>query len=224
MTFSSSAVAGSRQDCRNVPRSADDQLAYMAVLPNNGIEFPPRLPFEQWLNIGRHLSAIRSSSAWSLGDWLVYGMKSYSGRYRNAVERTSLDYQTLRNYAWVAKRFPLSRRRDTLSFAHHAEVAALPDPEQDYWLRKATELGWSVRELRREVRQSLRERAASEGPDDEDRPSPGSAAEEVKLDIRISHDELRDCRAAADRLGLSTEEWIISSLRKAAHQILSASE
>ncbi len=32
--------------------------------------------------------------------------------------------------AWVARRFPVSRRRDTVSFQHHAEVAALPEPEQ----------------------------------------------------------------------------------------------
>ena len=43
-----------------------------------------------------------------------------------------LDYQTLRNYAWVARRFAMSRRRDTLSFGHHAEVPALPEPEQGY--------------------------------------------------------------------------------------------
>ena len=48
-----------------------------------------------------------------------------------------LDYQTLRNYAWVARRFPAGRRRAGVSFAHHAEVARLPEPEQDYWLRRA---------------------------------------------------------------------------------------
>ena len=112
------------------------------------------------LRIGRQLEAVASSSAWCLGDWLSYGRAAYAGRYRDAVEQTSLDYQTLRNYAWVAGRFPLSRRRDTLSFGHHAEVAALPEPEQDFWLRKAGDLGWSRNHLRCEVRASLRERRA----------------------------------------------------------------
>ena len=71
-------------------------------------------------------------AAWCLGDWLVFGEQAYAGRYRQAIERTSLDYQTLGNYAWVAKRFSLSRRRDELSFGHHSEVAALPEPEQDF--------------------------------------------------------------------------------------------
>jgi hypothetical protein len=64
--------------------------------------------------------------------WLIHGENAYSGRYRDAIEQTSLDYQTLRNYAWVARSLPLSRRRDTLSFAHHAEVARPPECEQDF--------------------------------------------------------------------------------------------
>lgn len=129
------------------------------LLPRIGLQIPPKFPYEGWLAIGTQLSGLASSSAWCLGDWLSYGEKTFSGRYREAIEQTSLDYQTLRNYAWVAKRFPMSRRRDTLSFGHHTEVAALPDPEQDYWLRKAEELSWSCKELRRELRVSLMERA-----------------------------------------------------------------
>lgn len=39
----------------------------------------------------------------------------------------------------------MSRRRDTLSFGHHAEVAARAEPEQDYWLRQAEEHCWPVK-------------------------------------------------------------------------------
>lgn len=46
--------------------------------------------------------------------------------------------------AWVARRFGKSRRRDTLHFSHHAEVAALAEPEQDFWLRKAEAHNWPV--------------------------------------------------------------------------------
>ena len=88
----------------------------------------------------------------------------YEGRYREAVERTGLDYQTLRNYARIARRFEVSRRRETLSFGHHAELASLSEPEQDFWLRKAEQFSWSTSRLRREVRASLRERN-----DDQDR-------------------------------------------------------
>ena len=75
--------------------------------------------------------------------WLVYGESQFKDRYEEAIRRTSLNYQTLRNYTWVARRFDLSRRRDNLSFGHHAEVAALDPPEQEFWLRKAEKYGWS---------------------------------------------------------------------------------
>src|SRR6266702_976810 len=107
------------------------------LVPRVVLQFPHQLSFESWLGIGRQLSVLVGSAAWCLGDWLVYGQAAYASRYRDAVERTGLDYQTLRNYAWVARRFELPRRRDTLTFAHHAEVASLPAPEQDFWLRKA---------------------------------------------------------------------------------------
>jgi hypothetical protein len=44
----------------------------------------------------------------------------------------------------------LPRRRDTLSFQHHAEVAAIAEPEQDLWLTRAQRLRWSRNELRRQ--------------------------------------------------------------------------
>src|SRR5215469_9940452 len=85
-------------------------------ISRRGLNLPRRIPFDKWLRIGIQLCNISSSSAWCLGDWLVYGEASFEGRYREAIEQTSLDYQTLRNYAWVVRKFSLSRRRDRLSF------------------------------------------------------------------------------------------------------------
>src|SRR5688572_10717586 len=94
-----------------------------AFVTKSGLLLPKRVAFDKWVTIGGYLSHGISTSTWCLGDWLVYGEASFSGRYRDAIELTSLDYQTLRNHAWVARRFPMSRRRDKLSFTHHAEVA-----------------------------------------------------------------------------------------------------
>lgn len=173
-TFGAGARDGATQMplLKKIPASPGRPAADHFLVPATGFRFPRQLPFETWLDIGRQLSAVLNSSAWCLGDWVVYGEVAYTGRYREAIERTSLDYQTLRNYAWVSRRFSLARRREMLSFGHHAEVAALPDPEQDYWLRKAEELGWSRNQIRHEVRTSIRER--KDGLPGE----PGSAAEQ----------------------------------------------
>lgn len=191
----------------------------VVVLPGRGLRLPRQLPFEKWLRVGRQLADIYSSSAWCLGDWLAYGQAAWPGRYRAAIERTSLDYQTLRNYAWVARRFSLSRRRDSLSFGHHAEVAALPGAEQDFWQRKAEELSWPVKQLRREVRASHDERSARDArrpgqmpgesqirggsltdqPAEDQRPA-------VRLDVHVTPGQMKDYQTAADESGLTVEE------------------
>lgn len=149
------------------PDESKPASATPVILPQTGLLLDRQMPYERWVDIGRQLASAVSSSAWCLGDWLVYGETRFTGRYRSVIERTSLEYKTLRNYAWVARKIPLTRRHECLSFGHHAEVAGLPGPEQDFWLRKAASLGWSRNELRRQVHASLAERGTeAAGPDD----------------------------------------------------------
>ena len=90
----------------------------------NGLLLPDGMSFDSWRELGCRVALVANCSAWWLGDWLLYGEQAYGDHYEQAIADTSLGYQTLRNYAWVARKFPMSRRRDTLSFGHHAEVAA----------------------------------------------------------------------------------------------------
>src|SRR6266545_6028251 len=94
----------------------DDRVLMTRV----GLCIPADLSYEDWERAGSQLAGIVDSSSWWLGDWLVYGKKQYSDRYRRAIHAAGLQYQTLRNYAWVARRFELNRRRPKLSFQHHA--------------------------------------------------------------------------------------------------------
>lgn len=194
----------------------------VSMLSARGLQLPRQLPFERWLGIGRQLSAMSTSAAWCLGDWLAYGEQAYAGRYRHALEQTSLDYQTLRNYAWIARQFTMSRRRDTLSFGHHAEVAALPEPEQDFWLRKAEEHHWPVKQLRTQVRASLAERSASQHQ--QAPPGPRRPDWVINLQIRISPDQLQTCQAAADKANLSIQEWTVMALQHVARRQLSQND
>ncbi|MGI5155429.1 LmbU family transcriptional regulator [Microbispora sp. CA-102843] len=200
-------------------------------MPRSGLELPRSLPFEEWARIGARLADMHMASAWCLGDWLVYGESAYSGRYRTALDEIALEYQTLRNYAWVARRFPVSRRRDTLSFGHHAEVAALGEAEQDFWLRKAEELGWSRNHLRSEVRSSLRERAADamaeqqpeaadalggQPPESVDPPGPADESdtdrEPRRLELAPTSEQLEQWNAAARSAGREFEAWAVRKL------------
>jgi hypothetical protein len=179
----------------------------------NELSLPTGMSFDSWWALGSKIFLIANCSTWWIGDWLVYGEQTYSDRYEQALTDTSLGYQTLRNYAWVVRKFPVSRRRDTLSFGHHAEVAALPGDEQDAWLARAEQSNWSRNQLRRELRVvQLANRQAAGGE--------GSASTRaLKIDVPAErHDRWQ---SAAERKKCSVADWIIATLDRAASGDLS---
>jgi hypothetical protein len=157
---------------------------------------PSNLPFGRWRLIGERICGVADASTWWLPDWVVFGEQRYGDRYRDAVAITGVGYQTLRNYAWVARRVDVSRRRDDLSFAHHAEVAALSPEEQDSWLDRAEAERWSRNELRAELRRT--------------RPSQDSSkVEHLRLDVSTAR-AARWRNAAKAAGALELPGWIIS--------------
>src|SRR4051794_781073 len=90
------------------PTDCDPRAASALRTTSTGLLIRSDVSFESWIGMGRALSDVANGSAWCLGDWLLYGQSAYANRYRAAIDATSLDYQTLRNYAWVAGRFERS--------------------------------------------------------------------------------------------------------------------
>jgi hypothetical protein len=179
-----------------------------AITPR-GLRLQNGLTYAAWANVGQSLRVFASASAWCLGDWFAYGEDAYPSRYRDAVDATGLEYQTLRNYAWVARRFEMSRRRDTISFQHHAEVAALGQAVQDLWLDRCERFRWSRAELRREIRQARRDAG----------PSPLCSVG-VCLTITVDGARERRWRDAAANLGQAFDDWLAASADTAADAVL----
>jgi hypothetical protein len=192
-------------------------LASGVQLHKSGLLFTREQSLGMWEKLGANLLSFADSSAWWIADWLVYGESTFRDRYVEAIKRTSLSYQTLRNYTWAARRFPLSRRRHSLSFSHHLEVAGLEQPQQDYWLRKAEELGWSRNKLRGQVRSSqLVHQGESEPPD-----SLGAEAAPTArlLRLQLSAEDLTTLERAASTAGEPVETWATEMLRRAAAEL-----
>jgi hypothetical protein len=168
--------------------------------------FRPELSYDEWEKLGDQLLAVANSSAWWVGDWLLFGQRVYADRYERAIRRTGFDYQTLRNYAWVAASFEPTRREASLSFSHHAELAALEPDDQDAWLRRALVNGWSRNTLRAELRKE-RERAGE---------LPARSA--IRLDVPAQRRALWE--AAAEASGCDLDEWIETNLDLAAASTL----
>lgn len=177
------------------------------LLTGVGLSIPSGLSFEGWERAGRQLAGIVDSSAWWLGDWLVFGKTHYSDRYQIAIRSAGLRYQTLRNYAWVARRFDISRRRTKLTFQHHAEVASRPQKEQDWLLDRAEQECWTTKQLREAMRSTL-----------DDGQNGGDV--EISSRIELPNNRVVLWRKAADRAGVEFDKWVMEMLDWAAAEVL----
>lgn len=117
-------------------------------------DLPPGLSVEQWLALGEELKNTERSIMWWLGDWLKHGDLAYGEMAAQALEPDSPSYSTMVNARNVATKVEAPRRRLSLSWGHHAEVAALTPDKQDLFLDRASAENLSVHDLRREVKRA----------------------------------------------------------------------
>jgi hypothetical protein len=194
-----------------------------SVATKNRLTLSDRLTFDEWIAIGGQISATVDASAWWLGDWLFYGQWQYGKKYLQAVEITGLDEGTLRNYSSVAGRFDLSRRRDNLSFGHHASVVSLPIDDADRFLDEAAKHNWSIKDLRDATRAAKSSAPAPPqlGPPDAPIPSEsiieaagGNLADHVTLHVPKAR--MGRWSAAAAASGKSIRDWALQVLDDAA--------
>lgn len=90
------------------------------------------VPYDDWLAFGKKLFQLKQATQWAIGDWINYGEAYYGEKYAQALDVTEVSFRTLQNYAWLSKSFPISRRRENLSWSHHAAVKGIKDEtEQD---------------------------------------------------------------------------------------------
>lgn len=113
-----------------------------------GLLLPRGLRIETWMRLGTLLGRFGRGLAWAIGDWLTYGEENYGEKYAQAMEATGYPVETLANWASVARRVAPSRRRESLSWSHHAEVASLPPADQEGWLMRAEAENWDRATLR----------------------------------------------------------------------------
>ncbi len=127
-----------------------------------GMEVIERLTFDEWISLAPHVGSALRSMAFVVGDWLVYGEDAFSSqleldikvegedqnaprpakrvtreRYHTAHASTGIDLATLKTYAHVSRRVPLSLRNNLLSWEHHKAVAKLKEAELTRWLDTA---------------------------------------------------------------------------------------
>jgi hypothetical protein len=139
-------------------------VASRCVFGATVLALPDDLTHDEWAALGVHLHTAMNSTAWWVGDWLLYGHLRFDtdegGEIRSAGAATSRQYLAALGFEHeeivrprrVASVFPPGTRHERLSWSHHLEVAALDGADAHHLLNEAEENGWSTRELREHVR------------------------------------------------------------------------
>jgi hypothetical protein len=166
-----------------------------------GWQPPQTLDRAGWLAAGVSLAEFGRVNNWWVGDWIRYGNAHWGEKYTEAARVTGLDAKTLRNIAYVASRFQLSRRRDNLSWTHHAELAALSPDQQDQWLDRSLSLRLSPGDLRIELRSAQR---ALQSTGENEPISIDAATRETAADDTFACPHCGGCISRADVCG---EAW-----------------
>lgn len=113
------------------------------------------LSYEDWERSCRLVGRVGRGVQWWVADLVMYGEAHFSDKWSQGVEAIGYDPRTLTNIAWVAERIAPGRRRASLSFAHHQQVAGLDDQrKQDAWLDRAERKGWTRAELRAAMKEA----------------------------------------------------------------------
>jgi len=111
---------------------------------------------DEFERIGEQLQSAHRMLAWWIGDWYNAGEEYHGEVFAQVLDATSLDPDTVLQYARVCRQVVHDRRRMTLSFSHHREVSDLKPVEQTRWLDKAETETWSCHRLRRELARHTR--------------------------------------------------------------------
>lgn len=139
------------------PASTWGGLSVPGTLSRTGWNLPADLDFDQWVFCGGALHKIEGAVQWWLGDWWTHGEKRYGARkalFEEGQPLADMNFQTVRNYGWVANKVATSVRTDVLTFQHHLFVARLPPAEQREWLDRAERESWSSNQLKAGIAQA----------------------------------------------------------------------
>ncbi|MGH3056608.1 MAG: hypothetical protein ACRDPP_00030 [Gaiellaceae bacterium] len=146
-----------------------------------GLVLTDGLSFESWRRLLAFVEHLHDRAPWWIGDLLVHGEREFGELYAAAVGGRSPE--AMKTYAWVAERVAPRRRRASLSWSAHREVAALePDRQEELLARAERERLGS-----RDVRALIRADRAESDPD-----------ELVTVNVRVTRGTLVELHRLAD--------------------------
>ena len=116
----------------------------------------PKTAWGRWWDQGRDLAQRIETARWALGDWWRSPERPNDVTVDTVANELGLAPAAIWQAAWLANRFPPSRRRNC-SHSHHQEVAALSPAVADALLDQAVAERWTVARIRQAARKAARE-------------------------------------------------------------------
>jgi hypothetical protein len=182
-------------------------LADAGAITATGLQLSEDIPYETAAMLAGYFGRMNRSCSWWIGDLLVYGEGAYGENFAQLAAETGLSEQTLLNRAYVCRQVAPSRRRASLAFSVHAEVASLPAKEQTHWLKRAEKDNWT--------RQILREHMKAKRKDE--KPTLPIDPDEATV-LEVAKAILRDAREADDGQHFLVPNEDIARLRSALNE------
>lgn len=108
--------------------------------------------FEEGMKCGYSLRDFKQGLHFAIGDWLIFMEDHWPDLYPQAMSIFGYDYSTLATDKWIAKKIPISRRRE-VPFGYHRAVGGLEPAQQDEILDKAEREKWDRQTIRAKVRE-----------------------------------------------------------------------
>lgn len=88
----------------------------------------------------------RKTAMWGLGD--CYNIsKGLAEEVWQDINESEFPLKRIQNYASVCRAWSYDRRRPEADFYHHAVLASLPVPRQEYWIQRVIDENMSVEQL-----------------------------------------------------------------------------
>lgn len=176
---------------------------------------------DELLDEVRRLGRVHAGHQWWLGDLLAEAERRFGEEFAQAesvLSEYGVESQTAANWQWVATSIDRSRRREDLSWSHHAEVARLEPAQQKRALAYAAKNGLGVRELRDYVALTWPRNPQGELPLDDESPVDDRVVQRRLEEIDRNLDSWRRAGATQETLGVWIQgedvRWLIEVARR----------
>ena len=198
-----------------------------ALATDRSLRISPGVDIAAWAELGPMIIRLEKASKFWVGDYLVHSEWRYTDeqfrerwgygeRSRWVQEQLGVAWDDVRDYVYVCGNVPESVRDPQLSFSHHRHVAKLVPAEQELWLTRARDEGWTTRQLDEQLRYAAQlstgTQAISNGTAAATTATETPSTEGIEqLVLSYPAERVARWRAAAAAAGLDLGSWLAAA-------------